>query len=335
MRPTRRGWSVAGLVVLAVVLAAMFGARALNAVAAPALVALLAGAVQVRRRDPPEVSRDQPLPGFPGERRTVRIEFDEPVVGRVHDEVGEGLTARGNRAVLGGQTAIEYDLRLGRRGERRLGPLTVTVRDVLGTFEREFRYAEPTTVLVYPEVYALAGGREVAPLIERVLAEDRRAFDRLREYVPGDALRNVHWKSSAKRPGDDLLVVEFSGADEEGIAVVGESTAGNTDAMAAAVASVALFALDADLGVDVVVPGGSLERPARPAEAEDHRERVLGLLARTPGGRVAPERRADADVLVAADDEGVTVAFEGREVGFDRLADDADPAVAADGGTPR
>ncbi|WP_049903986.1 DUF58 domain-containing protein [Halococcus agarilyticus] len=324
MRPTRRAIALAGVCTLGFWLAGAFGARSLNAVVVPGLVALAAGAIQLRLADRPTIDRRQPTAGFPGDSRTIAIEIDadSALTARIEETVDDDLGTDFSPTKRALPTTVEYDVELEERGEYRLGPLTLAVTDVLGLFTKEFTYAKRTPVLVYPECYRLAGveGRFGGhdPF------DDREAFDELREYVPGDSLRDVHWKSSAKR--DDLVVMEFdSTADATGVTVVAEAVAGYDDAMASAAASVVTHLLDAGLAVGLTYPGGRIER----AGGEPQRERVLRTLARAGPGRADDP---DADVHVFADAGGTRVTVEDRETPFDRLTGARPSRAAADGG---
>jgi len=139
MSLTRRGYAVVGVVLVGLANAGLYGPRALNAVVAPGVVALVASLVMVRRVPEPEISRVTPEDGFVGERRTVTLSVaaDTSFTGRVHDVVPEALTAAGNdRLTTVGDEPIEYELTYARRGVYTLGPVKVTVRDVLGLAER-------------------------------------------------------------------------------------------------------------------------------------------------------------------------------------------------------
>jgi uncharacterized protein (DUF58 family) len=148
---------------------------------------------------------------------------------------------------------------------------------------------------------------------------DRQAFDRLREYAPGDSLRDVNWKTTAKY--GDIVVTEYAAEDQGAVTVVGEAAADGSgddaDAMASAVASVVTYLLDAGIEVEVVVPGGELEAGI----GDRQRRATLELLARTPHGRVAEGAVADADVHVVADGE-TTVEVRGADVRFGDLVGD-------------
>ncbi len=322
MRPTRRALALVAVCALAVWLAITFGARSLNALVVPALVALAAAAVQLFLAERPTVTRSQPAAGFPGDVRRIElvVEGGQPLSAGVTERAGDGLRSEFTSATLSVPTTVDYEVELQARGERRLGPLALTVTDVFGLFSKAFEYPKRTPVLVYPPVEDLAAAGVLGGVVERT--DHRERFDELREYVPGDSLRDVHWKSSAKR--DDLVVMEFDGTRElTGLTLVAESTAGHADAMASAAASVAVALLDTGIAVSLCYPDGRVER----AGGEPQRERVLSALARTGPGRV--ER--DADVRVLADDRGTRLTVEGRELPFERVTGGSS-AVATDGG---
>lgn len=105
-----------------------------------------------------------------------------------------------------------------RRGEFTLGPLVATTGDPFGLFEVQLRDEHTDTFVVYPPVVAL-------PDLLRERGLDRgsgrasirsQAFtpnaSSIRPYVSGDALKRIHWRSTARRsmPGaENLLVKEF------------------------------------------------------------------------------------------------------------------------------
>ncbi|MWG36645.1 DUF58 domain-containing protein [Halomarina oriensis] len=301
MRPTRRG-VVAGLATLgAFVAGATFGARALNAVAAPALVALGYALVAVWRADRPGVERLVPPPGHPGETRQMRFNVDAGGRVELEDRLPNGLRPRTYAAAITGAGHVEYEMEYARRGAHDIGPLSLRITDPLGLIAETYRYESDKHVLVYPTVTPITDGTPLARLVDQAGMPDRQAFDRLREYAPGDSLRDVNWKTTAKY--GDMVVTEFAAEDQGAVSVVGEATADgtgeNADAMAGAVASLVVFLLDMGIEVELVVPGGELEAGL----GDTHRQAALDLLARTPPGRVSDEAVARADVHVLADGE--------------------------------
>ncbi len=105
-----------------------------------------------------------------------------------------------------GRTTLVYDLHARMRGRYTLGPATVRLRDPFGVAQRPVRFGRTHEVVVYPPVWALPGG--VLPRtgrrgtasegVARPLAASGE-FASIREYVRGDDLRKVHWKSTARR----------------------------------------------------------------------------------------------------------------------------------------
>ena len=122
MRLTRRGWTVVAVGVSGTAMAALFGARALNAVVFPCVVALVAALVQVRRIDPPRVDRTLPKNGFPGDSGevTLRFETDAPFTATVEDALPS--------SVDGGAAVDQAPLR------QRVGVVVVAREQVCGVF---------------------------------------------------------------------------------------------------------------------------------------------------------------------------------------------------------
>jgi len=315
MNLTRRGYGVFAIVVVAELLALTYGARALNAIAAPAVVALLAGVVMVRRTETPTAERESVSPGFPGDTRTMTVEVDGSGVATIEESVPEGLTVDESRVERTLPTTVTYRLACERRGRHTVGPLTVSVRDVLGLFERTHEVGSTARVLVYPPVYKLAGQQVLREHILDRSELERREFDSLREYAPGDPLRDVHWKTTAKDP-DGIYVTEFADREvDEDVVIAASSETGAADEMATAAASIAVMALEADLGVALRLPEVDVPLGYGPT----HRESVLEALATTDGGRLPEGKTADADVHVDADAEGVRVAFGSRTETLDAM----------------
>jgi len=198
-----------------------------------------------------------------------------------------------------------------RRGEQYLGPVEATVTDSLGLVVTGGTVDATDEVLVFPPVYRL-GGPDAFVRTLTPDADQRESFDRLREYTPGDSLRDIHWKSSAKR--DDLLVTEFDDDSEDReLLVAARANDGHGDAMAAATATVAVGALQSGFAVELATPDGGV-----PAGVGDrHRTRLLEALARTGEGR--SDREEAADILVSATDGGVVVHVDDRAEPFDEL----------------
>jgi len=313
MRLTRRGWVAVAVLAGTYVAAWLAGERALNAVAAPLLAALVTGAVLVWRADPPALSYDSFRAGFPGDERTLTVTVEGGGIVTVAQPLPAGLAGNAIDAVVTPPHEFERQVTLARRGVYRLDAPAVRQRDPLGLVSTAVAVDPACEFVVYPQVYDLAD-RHVGRLFSDENVAERQEFDRLREYVPGDPLRNVHWKSSAKR--DDFFVMEFAPTERtETVTIAAEADEGDADAMAAAVATVALAALDADLQVALTVPDDGLSA----GRGDTHRGNLLRLLTGAGAGRVPAEARGEADVSIRADADGTRVHIGDRTERFATL----------------
>ena len=100
------------------------------------------------------------------------------------------------------------------RGYYPLGPLTVTTGDIFGLHPRTSVQAADEAVIVYPRLLNLQElglpslahlGDAAAP---RRLFEDPSRTMGVRAYSPGDSLRRVHWKASARQQRLQVRVFE-------------------------------------------------------------------------------------------------------------------------------
>jgi uncharacterized protein (DUF58 family) len=324
LRPTRRGVAVLAVIVVAAVLAALAGRRALNAVAAPLLAALVAGLVLVVRAPLPTVTYGPLRSGYVGESRRLSVEIEGSGLVRLALELPSGLDGDAVRTVVSPPATVEREVTLGGRGVYRLDPPTVRQRDPLGLVERRIAAETAREFVVYPQVYSLAEA-SLAGLLADESAAERGEFDRLREYTPGDPLRNVHWKTSAKRDG--FYVMEFAPTNRSGTVTVAAGAAeGYAGEMATAAATLAVGALDLGFEVGLAVPGGTLAAD----RGDAHREALLCLLARTGHGDLDGATRAEAEVSITADAEGTRVSFADRDRTFEAVVGSAESGPQAE-----
>jgi len=101
---------------------------------------------------------------------------------------------------------FSYRLKAAQRGFYAFGPARLESGDLFGVYTRERRYRETTpAVIVYPETVPLAdfylpSGKPVGEAHTRIRAwEDPSLPSGLREYRPGDSLRRIDWKATARR----------------------------------------------------------------------------------------------------------------------------------------
>ncbi len=126
---------------------------------------------------------------------------------------------------LGGGSAVELPvtMRADRRGLVRVGPLTLARQDPLGLLRREIRWREWHLVHVHPRTVALPPGsaglvRDLEGQASRRLSDADLSFHAIREYVPGDAVRHIHWKATAKTGA--LMVRQYEESQTARLAVL-------------------------------------------------------------------------------------------------------------------
>lgn len=175
-----------------------------------ALVAMAVIAVLLSRRRTSRMRlqrRVDPVRPVVGEPATVHLRVASGGLGpwsRLRERAPSDLKRSPVQAGGGDREAWHYRIRPGRRGFHRLGPATVLHTDPLGLVRWPVQADTSTSLLVWPRSAVLA---ESLPLQElggsqasTVGLPERSVEDlTVREYVPGDDIGRVHWRSSARR----------------------------------------------------------------------------------------------------------------------------------------
>ena len=118
--------------------------------------------------------------------------------------VGSGRGEFGIQRLAPGEKAEElFAIPTQRRGVVKVGPVSVVRGDPLGLFERAHRRDEPVDLFVHPQTVLFDGQslgflRDLEGLPATDLSRDDVSFHALNEYQPGDDLRHVHWRSTAR-----------------------------------------------------------------------------------------------------------------------------------------
>ncbi|MBV9830994.1 MAG: DUF58 domain-containing protein, partial [Marmoricola sp.] len=133
-----------------------------------------------------------------------------PVV-RIHGDVG-AMVVRLRTLWPGRPRSESFEHVAEHRGIFTLGPVEHVQSDPLGLFRRTRAWGSTATLWVRPRVlvpdsFSDGGVFDLEGLPSDQLTMSDLAFHALREYVPGDDLRRVHWRSSAK--ADTLLVRQY------------------------------------------------------------------------------------------------------------------------------
>lgn len=97
-----------------------------------------------------------------------------------------------------------YPIRCLKRGYFPFGPASIRSGDLFGFFQKEVEEEKPDYLMVYPRILPLESlgipsRRPFGDLsIRRHLFQDPVRATGIRDYVPGDPLRHIHWKATAR-----------------------------------------------------------------------------------------------------------------------------------------
>jgi uncharacterized protein (DUF58 family) len=233
---TSRGRAALGLGVLTYVAGWAFGSRPLYVVAVGLILTVLLAWLAVRlTARPVELRRSLPALPLEGDDVPVRVELElESALapaGITLLERYEKLGARRTELRRDGRHLwARYVLAAVPRGRYRIDEAVVVVEDPFGLERREPRLSDPASLVVYPRLVELdrlfseAGSH--ARDGRRVLLQRPSGFDlhSVRDYVEGDSLRKVHWRSTARR--GHLMVKELEDSPRDDVAVVLDSWRG-------------------------------------------------------------------------------------------------------------
>jgi uncharacterized protein (DUF58 family) len=201
----------AGLAAFALVTGLVVGRVELVALAAPFALASVIGASLVR--DPGveaslELDRDRALEGdvvplaigltSPGGADRVELLLTVP-----NELVAEGGHARA--LALSRSRSVDVPLRCTRWGAFAVGPVLLRVSDRLGFHSWEARAGARQPLRVYPSVetmHTLLAPLETQAFIGNQLSRakgDGIEFADIREWAPGDRVRSINWRATARR----------------------------------------------------------------------------------------------------------------------------------------
>ena len=220
MRITTRGYGLLAAGALLLAAGFWFGYPELAALGAAAIVAVLGALAFVAWRPQLTVSRTvEPDRVMRGERSRVTLHvanasrfFGASLVARDRLTVADGGSASSRaggtvpvplvRLRPGKVTTVAYAVPTRRRGVIDIGPLEVSRRDPLALVGVVRRYGGQNKVWVRPRVHVITSvpvglSRSMDGRIDRV-PHGSITFAALREYVMGDDLRHVHWRTSAR-----------------------------------------------------------------------------------------------------------------------------------------
>src|SRR5690625_601363 len=216
---TNLGWVVLTATVSAIIAGIALGWAELAVLGVVAGSALILAALQTIGRSTYSVAIN-----LPSTRGTLGEQLNADVVAR---NSGRRLLLPAYLRFPLGAHAVQFSLPLLRAGRRHdelvliptaqrgvieMGPATSVRGDVLSLMHRSVEWTEPIELFVHPEIVRLSGTgsglmRDLEGQSLQIIADSDISFHALREYIPGDDRRHIHWKTSA-RVGD-LMVRQF------------------------------------------------------------------------------------------------------------------------------
>jgi len=132
----------------------------------------------------------------PGRRRALGVTVEVPVGLGLAELVLPGLAR-------GASVQRQFPIPTGRRGVVPVGPVRTVRADPVGLVRRELIWADVAELFVHPRtigIPSLSTGliRDLEGKPTRDLSNNDVSFHALREYLPGDERRYIHWKSTAR-----------------------------------------------------------------------------------------------------------------------------------------
>src|SRR5205807_5600720 len=226
-----------------------------------------------------------------GETFEERLMLDNTsVMPKLWVQVADGSTLPGHRAgyvaSMGGRKRAMWKARTvcKRRGRFQLGPVTATSGDPFGLFRRRIFLSSSHELLVLPQVLPITnfalftGGLPGRGRSSQRALQTTTNATTIRDYMAGDALSRIHWRSSAHY--NKLMVKEFDldpavdawiFLDLHDAVQAGEGEHSTEEYGVTLAATIATYLLRQDLSVGMIVNGQqpeflSLDPGDRPIE---------------------------------------------------------------------
>lgn len=216
---TPTGWALLVATIVGALLGWGRGWLEFRALAVSAVVVLLVASVSVLRRRQHSVTLELGRP---------RVQAGESALGRIEIRAagGRGTAPTTMELPVGKAVATFRVGHLGpddeheelfsiptrRRGVIPLGPVRSVQVDPVGAISRAKVLTESTELYIHPRLIHLDPGavgvlKDVEGITTAKLSSSDVSFHALRDYVPGDPRRSVHWKTTAKT--GRLMVQQF------------------------------------------------------------------------------------------------------------------------------
>ena len=216
---TALGWAVIGIAAVSLAVGLSLGWRELVIVGGIATSAMLIGSLFVLGQARYRVDIDLEFTRVVvGERALGQIEIESMSARQlmptsIEVPVGRALAIFDLPRMARGDVHEDiFVIPTERRGVLSVGPVRSVKGDALGLVRRQVKWTDPVDLFVHPKTLVLADAtagmvRDLEGVTTRDLSSSDIAFHALRDYVPGDDRRFIHWKSTART--GSLMVRQF------------------------------------------------------------------------------------------------------------------------------
>jgi uncharacterized protein (DUF58 family) len=212
---------------------------------------------------------------------------------------------------VGRSVAVTYELPTQRRGALQVGPLAIAQRDPFGLWEARRPIGDTVTLLVQPRIHSMGAGRGGrtrhldGPTSDKA-PRGTSTFHSLREYTPGDDIRRVHWRTSART--GTLMVREHVDTGLPSRVVVLDTRAGvyAGDQFEEAVdvaASVVSAAQDRGFPVRLITSAGAVYAVRAGQRGQELRDFLTTVTTDDAGSL----RRATVEVVAGGEHDQITI----------------------------
>lgn len=219
MKVSAVGWAVATLGLVTLLLARLTGWAEMGALGVGSVLVLGAGILMSVGRSQYQVELDVPerrvTVGQPlvGQMTVTNVGRHRTLAAQLVVPVGRGIVNLWLPTLAAGEIHDELlSIPTHRRSAIVAGPVRIRRGDPLYLVSRYRAWTQSLEILVHPQVVSLAVSRagylrDLEGQTTADLSDSDLSFHALRDYVPGDDRRLIHWRSSARK--GLLLVRQF------------------------------------------------------------------------------------------------------------------------------
>lgn len=216
---TSLGWLVLGAGVVTLVLAERYRWVEMAVISTAALLLVAVAALFMIGRtkvdmdvvvEPPRVTAGDPVTG---ELRVRNVSAGPMLPVTVEVPIGDGGASFRIPVLAPASEHSElFVVPTSRRGVIPVGPVRTVRGDAIGLFRRVQTWTDVSEIIVHPVIaplqpFGIGLMRDLEGTASQTVSMSDLSFHALREYVVGDDLRHVHWKSSARH--GQLLVRQY------------------------------------------------------------------------------------------------------------------------------